>query len=238
MRDNEGGEQDRVVNMEGEGAAMIAELTEKVESVDELLKSAGQEKEKMQEAELKIGELEAAIEKWKEKMQEADDVMKMMETKLDEEEDKNKYLMEMIEPFRDQLESFELEKNSLLSENAQAHDEVKKLATQYGQLLGHHNQKQKIQHVVKIKQENIELKSEINNLRKQVGKQKQNISKLEDKLNEALGVKKFDPRLSFMTPSKNKENMTPSKDTPMGPPKLGFRGRSSSSISLGSPLRN
>ncbi len=35
-------------------------------------------------------------------------------------------------------------------------------------------------------------------------RQKQNITKLEDKLNEAMGVKKFDPRISFATPSKNK----------------------------------
>ena len=45
-------------------------------------------------------------------------------------------LQEMIEPFKDQLESFELEKNALLSRSEQAQGEVKKLATQYGALLG------------------------------------------------------------------------------------------------------
>ena len=39
-------------------------------------------------------------------------------------------------------------------------------------------------------------------------RQKQNITKLEDKLNEAMGVKRFDPRLSFATPSKNKVKLS------------------------------
>jgi Hyaluronan mediated motility receptor C-terminal len=45
-------------------------------------------------------------------------------------------LQEMIEPFKEQLESFELEKKALLSRSEQAQGEVKKLATQYGALLG------------------------------------------------------------------------------------------------------
>ena len=47
------------------------------------------------------------------------------------------------------------------------------------------------------------------------------MSRLEEKLNDN-GVRRFDPRLSFQTPSRGKENLdTPSKDkmTPMGPPK-------------------
>jgi hypothetical protein len=43
---------------------------------------------------------------------------------------------EMIEPFKEQLESFELEKKALLSQSEQAQGEVKKLAIQYGSLLG------------------------------------------------------------------------------------------------------
>merc|ERR1719468_639135 len=201
----------------------IANLKESTTGVEELIKNQQAHKDDLDKANTKIDDLENAIEQWKVKLTEADSVMKLMETKLEEEEERNRALEQMIEPFKDQLESFELEKNSFLFIGILACDEVKKLATQYGQLLGHQNQKQKIQHVVKIKQENVELKTEITNLRKQVGKQKQNLTKLEDKLNEAMGVKKFDPRIPFATPSKNKENMTPSemaKDTPMGPPKL------------------
>jgi hypothetical protein len=46
------------------------------------------------------------------------------------------FLQEMIEPFKEQLESFELEKKALLSQSEQAQGEVKKLAIQYGSLLG------------------------------------------------------------------------------------------------------
>ena len=42
------------------------------------------------------------------------------------------------------------------SNHAQA--EMDKLANQYAKLLGHQNQKQKIHHVAKIKEENINLK--------------------------------------------------------------------------------
>ena len=45
-------------------------------------------------------------------------------------------LQEIIEPFKEQLESYELEKRALLSRSEQAQGEVKKLATQYGALLG------------------------------------------------------------------------------------------------------
>jgi hyaluronan-mediated motility receptor len=237
-------EMDVLINLRAELESKesdIAHLKENTAAVDDLIKNQEDHKEALAQANTKIDDLENAIQQWKAKLSEADSVMKLMEEKLEEEEERNRGLEEMIEPFRDQLQGFELEKNSLLSENAQAHDEVKKLATQYGQLLGHQNQRQKIQHVVKIKQENVELKTEINSLRKQVAKQKQSISKLEEKLNDATGLKRFDPRLSFQTPNKNKENMTPSKgtrDTPMGPPKLGFRGRSNSSVTLGSPLRD
>ena len=70
---------------------------------------------------------------------------------------KEKYeaLSYLIEPFKDQLESFEMERDALLARNKEAEGEVKKLATQYGQLLGHQNHKQKIQHSVKLKKENV-----------------------------------------------------------------------------------
>ena len=42
-----------------------------------------------------------------------------------------------------------------------AEGEAKKLAVQNGRLLGHQNHSQKIQHVVKIKQENMQLKTEV-----------------------------------------------------------------------------
>ncbi|XP_023336551.1 hyaluronan mediated motility receptor [Eurytemora carolleeae] len=196
------------------------------------------------EAEAKSAASEEAVEQWRAKLLEAENMLQQLEERLEQLEQENKQLQEIIEPFRDQLESFEIEKNALLSQSEQAQDEVKKLATQYGKLLGHQNQKQKIQHVVKIKQENVELKTEISHLKETIAKNKKTISRLEDKLNE--GVRRFDPRLSFQTPSRGgKENlMTPSKEglpmTPMGPPKDLFnKSRNSSSrSSTSSPLKS
>merc|ERR1719245_2552748 len=76
----------------------------------------------------------------------------------------------MIEPFKDQLESYELEKAALLNRNQEVQGEVKKLASQYGQLLGHQNHKQKIQHLVKLKQENVVMREEMASMRLELDK--------------------------------------------------------------------
>lgn len=93
----------------------------------------------------------------------------------DEESFKAKYeaLAAMIEPFREQLESYRAEREALLSRNMEAHGELKKLATQHAQLMGHQNHKQKIQHLVKLKRENLELREEASGLRRQLDRYKQ-----------------------------------------------------------------
>ena len=131
------------------------------------------------------------------------------------------------------------------------------MATQYGSLLGHQNHQQKIQHVVKIKKENVDLKAEVTVLKEQLAKYdlvpdylkylinnfraKRAYARMEEKHNEALGVKRFDPRLSFQPqPSRNKENLvggTPVSSkgvfqTPQGP----VPGSKASRHSTGSPL--
>ena len=75
---------------------------------------------------------------------------------------KEKYeaLNVMIEPFREQLESYELERNALLAQKKEAQGQVNKLADQYTNLLGHQNHKQKIHHLVRLKQENLDLREE------------------------------------------------------------------------------
>jgi len=199
------------------------------------------------EAEGRAEEAMMAVEKWREKLQEAEEMLKGMEEKIEQLEEESNYhkeqhqlLQDMVEPFKEQLESFEMEKRALLSQSEAAQGEVKKLATQYGSLLGHQNHQQKIQHVVKIKQENVNLKSEVSALKDQLAKAKRAYTRLEDKHNEALGLKRFDPRLSFQPqPSRNKENLverTPvSKgvfQTPNGP----APGAKASRHSTGSPL--
>ena len=56
------------------------------------------------------------------------------------------------------------------SRNHEVQGEVKKLASQYGQLLGHQNHKQKIQHLVKLKQENVTMREEMASMRLELDK--------------------------------------------------------------------
>lgn len=59
---------------------------------------------------------------------------------------------------QEQLNAFAAERNSLLNENGANQEELNKLSDAYARLLGHQNQKQKIKHVMKLKDENITLK--------------------------------------------------------------------------------
>merc|ERR1719357_1099391 len=140
--------------------------------------------------------------------------MKQMDQRNDQLEEKAqssneqfKALEQMVEPFKEQLESFELEKNALLSRTEASQEEMNKLASQYSSLLGHQNHKQKIHHVVKLKQDNVGLKTEIENLKLEVKRAQKAGAKWEQKYQEMLGVKKFDPRLSMQPQPRNKENM-------------------------------
>lgn len=59
---------------------------------------------------------------------------------------------------QEQLNAFAAERNALLNENGANQEELNKLSDAYARLLGHQNQKQKIKHVMKLKDENIALK--------------------------------------------------------------------------------
>uniref|UniRef100_A0A7M4FUX5 Hyaluronan mediated motility receptor n=1 Tax=Crocodylus porosus TaxID=8502 RepID=A0A7M4FUX5_CROPO len=110
-------------------------------------------------------------------------------------------------PFQQQLDAFEAEKNALLNEHGTAQEELNKLSDSYAKLLGHQNQKQKIKHVMKLKNENIQLKQEVSNLRTQVAKEKQAHKDLQDQLHAIQGIKRFDPSKAFQHDSK--ENIAP-----------------------------
>jgi len=131
-----------------------------------------------------LNELKAEIEMWRTKYEE---------------------LCEKIEPFKDQLDEYEAERNALLCQNSQAKDEVAKLGQQYAKLLGHQNKKQKIQHVVKLKEENNNLKAEITKLRDQAEKQKRAVKKLEEKVDQLSGKRRFNPAEAFS--QHKKENL-------------------------------
>nr|XP_019595652.1 PREDICTED: hyaluronan mediated motility receptor isoform X1 [Rhinolophus sinicus] len=130
---------------------------------------------------------------------------------LMEEMNKWKLLYEELynktKPFQLQLDAFEAEKQVLLNEHGAAQEQLNKLRDSYAKLLGHQNLKQKIKHVVKLKDENSQLKSEVSKLRCQLSKNKQSQRKLQEELNKVLGIKHFDPSKAFLYESK--ENVAP-----------------------------
>nr|XP_030697098.1 hyaluronan mediated motility receptor isoform X3 [Globicephala melas] len=125
---------------------------------------------------------------------------------LTEEMNKWRLLYEELynktKPFQLQLDAFEAEKQALLNEHGAAQEQLNKLRDSYAKLLGHQNLKQKIKHVVKLKDENSQLKSEVSKLRAQLAKRKQHETKLQEELNKVLGIKHFDPSKSFLHESK------------------------------------
>ncbi|XP_031293604.1 hyaluronan mediated motility receptor isoform X1 [Camelus dromedarius] len=125
---------------------------------------------------------------------------------LTEEMNKWRHLYEELynktKPFQLQLDAFEAEKQALLNEHGEAQEQLNKLRDSYAKLLGHQNLKQKIKHVVKLKDDNSQLKSEVSKLRAQLAKRKQSEAKLQDELNKVLGIKRFDPSKAFLHESK------------------------------------
>ncbi|OWF47070.1 hyaluronan mediated motility receptor-like [Mizuhopecten yessoensis] len=115
-------------------------------------------------------------------------------------------LQAKVEPFMEQLDAFELEKQALTGRSKNAQAEVDKLSKEYAKLLGHQNQKQKIHHIIKIKEENNTLKKEVSALREQCNKHKRTIGKMEDKVRVVEGKKRFDSSMAF---SRSKENLVP-----------------------------
>jgi hyaluronan-mediated motility receptor len=116
----------------------------------------------------RVDEFKTALEQWQQKFGEAEDVMQAMEGEKEQlEAERGRLekqlaeLQQMVEPYRDQLEAFELERRALVAQSQVAEGEAQKLAVQNGRLLGHQNHSQKIQHVVKLKQENVGLKTEV-----------------------------------------------------------------------------
>ncbi|XP_065184746.1 hyaluronan-mediated motility receptor-like [Sycon ciliatum] len=90
-------------------------------------------------------------------------------------------LRDQCAPFTAQLEMFSAEKQLLESQTSLAKSEVEDLNRRYGELLGHQNQKQKIKHIMKIKEENLTMKQELMRLREQCDRQKRTIRQHEER---------------------------------------------------------
>ncbi|KAM6116146.1 LOW QUALITY PROTEIN: hyaluronan mediated motility receptor [Pterocles gutturalis] len=110
-------------------------------------------------------------------------------------------------PFQQQLDAYEAEKNVLLNEHGAAQEELNKLSDAYAKLLGHQNQKQKIKHVMKLKEENTHLKQDVSKLRALLAKEKQTSGDLQEQLYTIQSIRHFDPAKGFQHDSK--ENIPP-----------------------------
>lgn len=166
-------------------------------------------KEKDMEMERKLFSAEEEVNRLKSELSSRtsnDDQLNELKAQIEVWQTKYEDLVQKIEPFKDQLDEYEAERNALLCQNNQAKDEVAKLGQQYAKLLGHQNKKQKIHHVVKLKEENNSLKAEITKLREQTEKQKRAMKKLEEKLELVSGKKKFNTAEAF---SHSKKENTP-----------------------------
>ncbi|NXG85105.1 HMMR protein, partial [Stercorarius parasiticus] len=97
-------------------------------------------------------------------------------------------LHKKTKPFQQQLDAFEAEKNALLNEHGAAQEELNKLSDAYAKLLGHQNQKQKIKHVMKLKEENTHLKQDVSKLRALLVKEKQMSRNLQEQLHAVQGI--------------------------------------------------
>ncbi|XP_069552959.1 hyaluronan mediated motility receptor [Brachyistius frenatus] len=116
-------------------------------------------------------------------------------------------LFAKVRPFQEQLNAFAAERNVLLNENGANQEELNKLADAYARLLGHQNQKQKIKHVTKLKDENISLRQEVSKLRSQVSRQKSDLEQLKSKL-PGTPRRRFDPRKAFQHDKENRQTET------------------------------
>ncbi|XP_061691818.1 hyaluronan mediated motility receptor [Syngnathoides biaculeatus] len=122
-------------------------------------------------------------------------------------------LFAKVKPFEDQLNFFAAERNALINENGANQEELTKLSDAYARLLGHQNQKQKIKHVMKLKDENFDLKQEVLKLRSQLSRQKTDLNHLKSKPpNDSQ--RRFDPSKAFQHNKENRrtENATPLKE--------------------------
>ncbi|NXR25111.1 HMMR protein, partial [Cinclus mexicanus] len=93
-----------------------------------------------------------------------------------------------VKPFQQQLDAFEAERNALLEKHGAAQEELNKLSDAYAKLLGHQNMKQKIKHVMKLKEDNAHLKQDVSKLRALLAKEKQTNRHLQEQLCAVQGV--------------------------------------------------
>jgi len=139
---------------------------------------------KMVEQEDEIQALKNCQKTHDKELQDKDKVIQILRQELDPLQEnaqsyKEQYeaLAKLVEPFREQLENYEVERNALVAQKKEAQGQVEELSTKYAQLLGHQNHKQKIHHLVKLKQDNLDLRTELAKVNLELNKQKRLVAR-------------------------------------------------------------
>ncbi|NXY86566.1 HMMR protein, partial [Alcedo cyanopectus] len=175
-----------------ECARMLLEVQTKL-----ALKEA--ETERLRESYLaQVTELQEQLEKQTEELEELqverlrentnEDFMSNLKEEIKTWRNLYEELHNKTKPFQQQLDAYEAEKNALLNEHGAAQEELNKLSDAYAKLLGHQNQKQKIKHVMKLKEENTHLKQDVSKLRALLTKEKQTSRDLQGKVDAIQGI--------------------------------------------------
>ncbi|XP_037636119.1 hyaluronan mediated motility receptor [Sebastes umbrosus] len=206
--------QPRLDEVEQEGLRFQAQLDlmeEKTETLQRELEEQRQDRRALQE-QVEVLSQEKVTLQWE--MEEQGQELQRQITEAQEnssprsetEHWKKQYeeLFAKVRPFQEQLNAFAAERNALLNENGANQEELNKLSDAYARLLGHQNQKQKIKHVMKLKDENVTLKQEVSKLRSQVNRQKSDLEQLKSKLS-GPPRHRFDPSQAFQHDKENRQ---------------------------------
>merc|ERR1712029_1209798 len=181
----------KIQHLEKDKNKLIQEHEKEVAKIKYQLNQAEKSACKMDEIQNKMVDQEDEIQKLKvsqqsheKELQDKDKVIQILRQELDPLQEnaqsyKEKYeaLSRLVEPFREQLENYEVERNALVAEKKEAQGQVEDLATKYAQLLGHQNHKQKIHHLVKLKQDNLDLRTELAKVNLDLNKQKRLVAR-------------------------------------------------------------
>ncbi|KAF0287221.1 Hyaluronan mediated motility receptor [Amphibalanus amphitrite] len=163
---------------DAELAAVREERDKQAYRQDAALREAAQEVPRLQEA---LRKAEGEVRAQAEARAEAEN---RLQEQQDQSEWKDKYekLFALVEPFQTQLELYRAERRCLLEQSEGTRAELERLAGQYSQLLGHQNKKQKIHHIMQLKEENLQLKKSLATAEKKVQRQRVLVKQLEDRL--------------------------------------------------------
>lgn len=165
-----------------EKEADILAMTEQLVQADHLTRRLDDLQTKLDEQDEDLEEVKSKNATLENQIQDKETKIKILKQELQAQESqayKEKYetLVKMVEPFRSQLESYEMERNALLAEKQGAQGKVQKLFSDYTNLLGHQNHKQKIHHLVRLKQENLDMREELAKVNLELTKHKRMLTR-------------------------------------------------------------